>query len=637
VRHAPAPIDAEAAGVRRLIRDAAVVDAAGEHRSLHELTGERPTAIVLTSASCPLCQKFGPELARLEDRWSGRVDFVWLNVSGIDDDATIAEEIERLGIDGAYVIDGRVSGELTAAAALDAQTTTEVFVVDAARTLVYRGAVSDRYGINYARASARAPYLEDALRAVSAGSAPAVPATSAPGCALDLPTAPASDPVTYHGRIARIVSDHCGACHRENGTAPFALDTYERVVRRAGALRFAIEERLMPPWFVESPAHGEALGFANDPSLSSAEREDLLAWLASQERPRGDAALHPLVPTYDDEWTIPTPDLVLALPGDVPIPADGVLDYVIRHVETGLSEDRWVRAIQILPTARANVHHALVVAVDREALAERRIGRVFRETNGFFGAYVPGNDAVVYPPGYARLLGGDEDLLFQMHYTTNGRQATDRTRIGLVFADEPPRHVVSTTGVTDRDLAIPPGAPRHAEAGRARVLHDVDVIAFLPHMHVRGSGFRYDVEREGTVRTLLDVPHYDFNWQLRYLLKEPLRLEAGSLVTAHGWFDNSERNPANPDPTTVVRFGEQTFDEMLIGYLEYTIDAGVDGPVFEHLRDAPIERFLGHFDANGDGIVEPGEVSESDLEYFHAFDHDGDGLVTPDDIDLAAS
>jgi hypothetical protein len=248
-------------------------------------------------------------------------------------------------------------------------------------------------------------------------------------------------------------------------------------------------------------------------------------------------------------------------------------------VDTGLTEDKWVTGIEVKPTAREVVHHVIVFV--REAGTRRgddgapRIAADDDGRGGFFAAYVPGNDHVVYGPGFAKTLPAGAQLRFQIHYTPNGTATTDQVRIGVKFGKEAPQHVVQVAGIADTRLNIPPGADNHPETGALPVPREVKIIGFMPHMHVRGKAFRYDVILpDGTARMLLNVPHYDFNWQLAYRYAEPVTIPAGSKLRATGWFDNSANNPANPDPTKTVRWGPQTSDEMMLGYVEYYFPKG---------------------------------------------------------------
>ena len=211
------------------------------------------------------------------------------------------------------------------------------------------------------------------------------------------------------------------------------------------------------------------------------------------------------------------------------------------------------------------MHHVLILL--------REKGEPVRQDglrNGFFAAYVPGNGSVIYPDGFAKLLPAGSKLVFQIHYTPNGEATRDQVRLGLLLAKEPPRHVVRVTGIANPRLSIPSGADNHAESGAIPVPRPVGILGLMPHMHVRGKAFRFEATLpDGSSRTLLDVPRYDFNWQLAYRYAEPVTLPAGSRVKATGWYDNSSNNPANPDPTKTVRWGEQTNEEMLVGYVEY--------------------------------------------------------------------
>ena len=234
-------------------------------------------------------------------------------------------------------------------------------------------------------------------------------------------------------------------------------------------------------------------------------------------------------------------------------------------VETGLTEEKWVRGFEVQPTAREVVHHVLIFVQEP---GQKRGGD--DESGGFFAAYVPGNNHIIYPDGFAKHLPAGARLRFQIHYTPNGTATRDQIKLGLLFAKEAPQHIVRIAGIADHRLSIPPGAAHHAETAVIPIPAEVKLLAFMPHMHVRGAAFRYEaVLADGTVRTLLDVPRYDFNWQLSYRYAEPPTLPRGSKIRATAWYDNSTNNPANPDPTKTVRWGPQTFDEMMLGYVEY--------------------------------------------------------------------
>ncbi|MBU3727858.1 MAG: redoxin domain-containing protein [Phycisphaerales bacterium] len=575
----PSPRDARALGIGTYIHDVQAPALDGSDRNWRTGRGDSLTVIALTSVRCPLCRKFGPSLARIEDAYANRgVKFVFVNVSGTDTTDEMRQQVADLGLDGLYVNDR--NGCI--AAALRAMTTTEVFVVDSSSTLVYRGAVSDQYGTNFTLQEPRRRLLEDALDAALEGRVPGIQATSAPGCAIEPPQAPgatiagAAD-ITYSRDIARIISASCVECHRTGGAGPFPLDSFEAVSRRASMIRAVTQEGTMPPWFAapmpRSGSGPHSSPWSNDRSLSQAEKDAIAAWIAAG-KPEGDPRDLPLPRAFaESEWAIGTPDAVFQLPTPIAIKADGVMPYEHVVVPTGLAEDRWVTAVQILPTDPSVVHHVLVFALDERTAQDPVMRRKLSadESRGYWAAYVPNNSALTLPPGMARRLPARSSLLFQIHYTPNGKATSDQMRLGVIFADAPPKRLVRTAAVADRRLRIPPGAKNHKEEASLRIPADARILAFVPHMHVRGTAYRYEIaDADGSGRrTLLDIPKYDFNWQLRYELREPLDAPSGAVLHGTAWYDNSADNPANPDPTKTVRWGPQTTDEMMLGYIEY--------------------------------------------------------------------
>lgn len=667
---APRALDPRRAGVGRQVPDAhaRTIDGSDAPISWRSASPSPLTVVAMTSRTCPLSARFAPVLTRLDAEYAERgVRFLFIDSTGLDSTEALAARAKELGV-GGRLLDDR---ERRVASAFGATSTTEVFLVDDRFTLLYRGAPSDQYGIGYAHDAPRRRYLEDAIRAALERRRPEVEATSAPGCALEpaagastaptdrgagtpafdataLDSAGSAAPVTYAREVARIMQSRCVECHREGGAAPFALDTFDAVSKRATMIRRVVDAGLMPPWF--AAACDGPSPWANDRSLTVDEKRTIARWVESGA-PLGVERDLPLPRRFaDGEWTIGAPDLVIELPAAIEIPAEGIMPYQEVVVSAGVDADRWVRGIEILPSDRTVVHHALVFALPPEAASNGRLapGVDVDETRGFFAAYVPGNGAVVYPDGFARRLRAGAQLLFQIHYTPNGRATRDRTRLGLVFRETAPEHVVRTTGIMNARIRIPAGAANHEEHAEQRVPFDARVLAFLPHMHVRGKAFRFELEGlDGARRTLLDVPRYDFDWQLRYLLREPLDVPAGSIVRCTAWYDNSAANAANLDPEKVVRWGKQSFDEMLIGFIEYVLaveDPSMDdgqGPVAPRTagntsttvtRRMTLREFLDRFDANADGRLERGELPEHMRGQFQRFDRNGDGVVSSDDF-----
>jgi len=586
VREGPKPVLPGDHGIGRRIAALTFTDIAGVSRSLDELASDRIAVIALTSTSCPLSKKYLPTLVDLSAATADGVAWILVNPVATDTPADMQAAAARFGDRVIYTHDAE--GRL--AAALGATSTTDVVVLATDRTIAYHGAIDDQYGFGYSLDAPRRRYLADALAAIRAGGTPLVAATEAPGCVLETPAAAARpSAVTYHGRVSRIVERHCVECHHDGGAGPFPLDTYDDLVAHAPMVRQVVERGLMPPWFAAAPAPDPETGrvhtpWANDRSLAASEKADLVAWLAGG-RPEGEPADAPTPRAYPaDGWRIGTPDAVFEFAEPVPVAATGVMPYQTVVVETHLPEDRWVRAIEVQPGDPDVVHHALIHVVGEiDSLAD--VAAAADERGGFWGEYVPGQNTLVYPAGFAKKLPKGARLRFQMHYTPNGTATTDRTRVGVIYAEEPPAHEVRVAGIVNARISIPPGAADHREEASLRLPFDATIMGFLPHMHVRGRACRYEVIRsDGGRTTLLDIPRYDFNWQLLYRYAEPLALAAGDTLVFTAWYDNSAGNPANPDPTKTVRWGPQTFDEMHLGYVEYFVPGATPGDPVPGLR-----------------------------------------------------
>jgi Ca2+-binding EF-hand superfamily protein/peroxiredoxin len=559
-------------GIGTRVADLAFTDLQGRAGKLSDYRDRAALVIAFTSTSCPVTKRYASTLARLEKEFAARnVAFLFVNPTETDSAEAIADVLKTHGFHGRYVRDR----DDKLARALGARTTTEVFVLDAARTLVYRGAVDDQYGLGYSLDAPRHEYLADALDALLARGVPEIAATTAPGCALEAadPKPLAAD-ITYHNRISRILQNNCVECHRSEGVGPFSLETYDDVKAHAGMIRKQVERGAMPPWFAAPTPPGHPTPWANDRSLGAQDKADLLAWLAS-DKPVGNPADAPLPRQFAREWTIGQPDLVVQLPQPVAIKATGFMPYQFITVRTTLTEDKWVQGYEIIPTDRTVVHHVIVNVHEAGAGVIRDRGE---GAGGYWAAYVPGNTKQVYPPGFARKLPAGATVSFQIHYTPSGKATQDQLKMGLLFAKEPPRYVVQTVALPKLNLNIPPGASDHVESASRVVPFDLHVMAYMAHMHVRGKAFRYEVTYpDGRGETLLDIPRYDFNWQLRYDTAATKIIPAGSTMKVTAVYDNSAGNPANPDPTKTVRWGPQTVDEMLIGYVEIFTPFG-EGP-----------------------------------------------------------
>lgn len=551
-------------GVGRRVDELVLKTLDGHDVKLTAPQSARATVVALFSASCPISNKLAPELARIEKDYAGQnVSFCLLNIAP----ETKVDEVRKFVGDFGLKSPVLVDPAQTFQHAVAATTSTEVFVLDAARTLVYRGAINDQYGLGYSKNAPMKNYLRDALDAVLRDAAPPIAATSAPGCALDQPAnalQPAPTTLTYTHDVSRILQANCVGCHRAGGIAPFSLETYADVKEHAGMMKKQINRGAMPPWFAAKEP-GQEHVWLNDRSLTDTDKTDLLTWLNS-DRPMGNPADAPVPHQFAKDWIIGQPDAVFQIPQPIQIKAEGTMPYQNAIVETNLTEDRWVRGYEILPTDRAVVHH-VIVRVHPKGASLKDAGDA---SSGFFAAYVPGNSYRVLPEGFAKFLPAGSRISFQIHYTPNGHATQDQLKIGLLFASQPPQYEVHVASLAKPGLNIPPGDANHVETKETVIPSNMMLMSFMPHMHVRGKAFKYELTTpDGKTETLLDIPHYDFNWQIQYQYAQPKFVPAGSKIRVTAVFDNSAGNPANPDPNKTVRWGEQTSDEMMIGYIEH--------------------------------------------------------------------
>jgi hypothetical protein len=347
---------------------------------------------------------------------------------------------------------------------------------------------------------------------------------------------------------------------------PMALLTYDDAVAWSAMIQEVVQERRMPPWHAD-PKFGT---FANDRSLPKEDRDMLLAWIA-QGCAKGEARdLPPAREFASSEWTIGKPDVVFQMPTSYKVPAQtprGGIPYQYFLVSTGFKEDRWVQAVEAKPGNRAVVHHILIYA---RTLAKG--DRADGIGEGLLVAQAPGELPTVLPPGSAKKIPKGAAIVFQMHYTPNGTEQTDRSAVGIIFAKEPPKNEVRTRAIATKRLAIPPGDASYEATSTTTFSQDTLLMSLLPHMHLRGKSFVYRLTTpDGKEETLLSVPRYDFGWQANYRLAMPRRLPAGARIDCTAIYDNSTANPWNPDPTATVRWGDQTWQEMMIGFVDYAV------------------------------------------------------------------
>jgi hypothetical protein len=390
--------------------------------------------------------------------------------------------------------------------------------------------------------------------------------TPATGCIIGRVQRPsAHGTVTYSNQISRILQQRCVSCHRAGAIAPFALTAYQDAVGWAETIREVVNDRRMPPWDAD-PSYGS---FANDASLSAEEIRLLTQWV-DNGAPEGDPRKLPTPPTFAAGWRIPKPDLILTMPKPYRVPAQGTVRYQYFTVDPGFREDKWIQASEVRPGNPSVVHHVVVIVQPPGAPSPADRGGIGDPV----AVGVPGMWPLTFPDGCARLVPAGSQLVFQMHYTPNGTEQLDQTSVGLVFADpQKVRNMMRADMAINVKFAIPPGAANYQAQADYRFDQDVDLYALYPHMHLRGKAFRFTAIYPETVsgirrEVLLEVPHYRFDWQNRYVLKEPKRMPEGTILHCEAVFDNSENNLSNPNPRATVRFGEQTWQEMLVGYFD---------------------------------------------------------------------
>ncbi len=370
---------------------------------------------------------------------------------------------------------------------------------------------------------------------------------------------------TFTKDVAPIFYKNCVECHRPTMFAPMSLLSYDAARPWLRSIKQRVSARTMPPWGSDQP-HGV---FRNDPRLTDQEVATIVAWIDGGA-PKGEDKDLPTAPSFVDGWTIGKPDAIYTMTEDFTIPATGTIEYQYLRIPVNLPEDRWIQAIEIKPGARAQVHH--VLAYTQPTGEPIRPGGALGPTN--IGGVTPNKPGVTFDPGVARLIHGHQDIILQMHYTTNGKETTDRTQVGIIFAKEPPKKLAAGGMALNPRFVIPAGDGNAEVRATTPIQQDTLLTNLTPHMHMRGKDMTYIAHYpDGTDETLLSVPRYDFNWQITYQLATPKLLPKGTKVEVIAHYDNSTGNKFNPDPTKDVRWGDQTWEEMMIGFWGTEIEA----------------------------------------------------------------
>jgi peroxiredoxin len=547
------------------VADFALPDCRGNIHRLSGLSDSKIVVIAVLGTECPLARRYATRLNTLASEYATQgVRFLGLDANRQDTLAGIAEFTRSQGLNYPMLKDQpQTEDGLMVFERLGAERTPEVFVLDEQRTVRYRGRIDDQYGLDVARPQATRCDLTEALTELLSDREVSQPRTDTTGCRIGRAPRKKIDAgingphVTYSNQVVRLFHQHCVRCHRAGELAPFALDSFDAAVSWADAIREAVGARRMPPWFASADAHGK---FSNEASLTDAERKLIGDWIDAG-CPEGDRNETPPSPHFPSAWQIPEPDAVFYI-SDKPIsvPADGAVDYQSFLVDPGFTEDKWVQFAEVRPGNRSVVHHI--------AVNFRKDARAKDDANGGLVGYAPGLPPNRYPPGAALRIPAGSKLLFEVHYSPNGKPQEDRSYIGLKFADPSTVKARIWGGmVGNRSFRIPPGDPDFEVVGEISVPGDAIMLTLTPHMHLRGKSFRYEAEfPDGRHEVLLNVPRWNSMWQLRYDLAQPVLLPKGTKLRAIAHYDNSAQNLSNPNPKVAVRFGPQVWHEMMMGY-----------------------------------------------------------------------
>lgn len=470
--------------------------------------------------------------------------------------------------------------------------------------IVYRGPVAatlDKSAENFVALALDAVLQDEAL---------ALPVREpAADIAAEAIAAPVQEAIASYARdIAPLLQEKCASCHRPGGIGPWAMTSHQMIQGFSPMIREVVLTKRMPPWHADPQVNR----FKHDMSLSIAEARRLVHWIdAGAPRGEGDDPLLSVAQPAD-EWELGEPDLIVDLPA-YSVPATGTLDYQILTVDNPLDHDVWVRAVQIVPSDRQVLHHAIATFGQKDQPSGIDLGTPIGDAllQSQLMTFVPGNEVYEYPEGTGVLVPAGATFFSQMHYTTYGRETVDQTRIGLYFADEPPEFTLQHYAILNVDIEIPPGESKDEEKAYYQFQKDVVVYALFPHAHYRGRSSTFSViYPDGREELVLSVPNYDFNWQRYFQLEEPLEAPAGTRLIHTMVYDNSPANLSNPDAEAQVSFGEQTWEEMLYGGVSFRYANKADDVREINKQEYVTSLSMGFMDTNLDGRIELNEMPE---------------------------
>lgn len=536
----------------------AMLDAHGRYYEFHR-AGVRAVVLLFTENGCPIARQDIQKLKSIRGHFPENEVAIWcVDANTSDDRKSILKEAMELGAARKFPFlrdDTQGVAKLLGVG----RTGTAVAISGKDGHVFYHGAVDDQLSEGASRPEARNAYLENALRDFLAGREPKEASTAAHGCLINFEDKMKGE-ISYAREVAPILEKHCAGCHSAGNIGPFAMSSYEKVKSKSEMIREALLSRRMPPW----SADAQVGHYTDERTMTLDETRVLLAWIAQGDpRGEGDDPLPALKIPPAPYWALGQPDFIVKLPQPEEVPATGVLEYRHVKVSTPVDEDTWLAAVAIHPGNRKVLHHC-IVRVQYPKGPDDGSGRGM-----WLQGWAPGIRSERFPEGTGRLLPNGSTLDLELHYTTMGSAQTDQTEIGFYKLPARPRMVLQTQGAYNADFSIAPGEEDAETFATFPVKSDSLLFAMSPHMHLRGSWMRYEaLYPNGKRETLLSVPHYDFNWQTSYRLPQPKKLPAGTWIICSGGFDNSTQNPANPAADRRVVWGDQSFEEMFIGFME---------------------------------------------------------------------
>ena len=598
-----------------------LLDHMGDAHELYYHRNASAIVMMVQGNGCPIVRNAIGEFKELRDKYADQgAQFFMVNSNLQDHRTTIRDEAEKYGIDIPILDDEtQLVGE-----SLGLIRTAEVLVIDPKNwSVAYRGPINDRQSYERQKATASEHFASLAIDNVIAGEKIETPTRETMGCLINFAERSKDhSKISYSETIAPMLQEKCVTCHTDGGLGPWAMNDYSTVRGWAPMIREVVRTKRMPPWHAD-PHIGV---WKDDKSLSTEQTKTLVHWIEAGA-PRGSGP-DPLADTkvIPLDWPLGQPDLVLELP-EYTIPPSGVVDYQYPSLPNPMDAGVWVKAATVVPGDREVVHHILAGSIDAETVAAGGNSGVF---DNYLIGYAPGQESNEMPSDTGVYIAPGGEFTFQIHYTPNGRTATDVSKIGLYFHRSKPQNFYRQDVVMDYSIEIPAHEPRHQELAYFEFTEDAVLHDLVPHSHYRGVASKFEIlHKDGKRETILSVPNYDFNWQRTYEFVEPLQVSAGSKLIHTTWYDNSANNPGNPDPTRTVPWGQQSWDEMLYGAFSFTyVNETTEEPIYDKALTRTVQ-MVGILDKDLDGKVSwkelPKRYKKMLVQGFKMVDRDNDG------------